>query len=191
MEAVIAIGILITSVVIIISLSIATTDFGRRAESRNLATNLAREGLELVRQKRDSNWLSGIAFYSGLFPTTTQVGLAGILDPGNTTYVSLLDGLGTNGCYSNRSCTCYTSATGFCKLSITANGVYSNFASGTETPYRRMIFIEPKDKNGVATTDQNAAVSLHVVSQVYWLVKNVPQYVTLETDLYDWKTNNP
>lgn len=39
----------------------------RRTELRSIAANLAREGVEVIRSVRDSNWLAGNAFDSGLY----------------------------------------------------------------------------------------------------------------------------
>lgn len=197
MEAVVAIGVLITSVIIIIALSIATTDFGRRAERRNLATNLAREGMEIVRQKRDSNWLAGALFANGLFSTgVNQAATATMLIYPPTINVALVTfspASGSSTCYSDVSCTCYTSGSS-CTLNLDTNGIYSNIVipGATATPYRRLVFIKPLKADGTTeATTMAETVKLHIVSQVYWLEKKQPQTVTLETDLYDWKTNNP
>ncbi len=57
-ETIIAIGIIITGVVSSTSLMVQNQISSEDAQKRLVAVNLAREGLEIVRNMRDTNWLS-------------------------------------------------------------------------------------------------------------------------------------
>lgn len=57
LELVIASGVIVVSVVAAITLIISTITVGRVSQNRIEAANLAREGVEAVRQIRDSNWI--------------------------------------------------------------------------------------------------------------------------------------
>ena len=57
MEAIIAVGIIVTVIITALGLGIYTTRVGRTSQNRIIAMNLAREGIEVVRNIRDSNWL--------------------------------------------------------------------------------------------------------------------------------------
>lgn len=57
LEMVIAIGVIITSVLATTSLIISTITAGRISQNRVEAANFAREGIEIVRQLRDTNYL--------------------------------------------------------------------------------------------------------------------------------------
>lgn len=200
LEAVIAIGILLTAIVIIIALSIATTDFGTRSESHTLATNLAREGSEVARQIRDSNWLDDRPFYEGLYDPSTQVARAFFsLNDWNMQFDNAGLTLGANTCYQNvqnPSCACYGSAglvVPGCRLkSNSASGVLSH-SGDVDTQYYRLVFLQPLDINNQEVTDPTKTAEithLHIISQVYWQEKNRTRTVTLESELYDWQTNN-
>jgi len=66
MEAIIACGIITTAVASSLTLVQASISAEKESELSIVATNLAREGVEIVRAKRDSNWLSGAAWDLGL-----------------------------------------------------------------------------------------------------------------------------
>lgn len=59
LEAIIAIGVIVTGLISIISLTISNLTSQRFAAKRYQAINLARESIELARNIRDSNWLAG------------------------------------------------------------------------------------------------------------------------------------
>jgi len=58
LESVIAIGVIVSGIVGSLSLSIQNETSLKDAKARLLAVNLAREGVEVVRNIRDTNWLS-------------------------------------------------------------------------------------------------------------------------------------
>lgn len=58
LELIITIGIIVSSVMAILGLVIATTKTSSASKAQILATNLAREGIEIARSIRDNNWLS-------------------------------------------------------------------------------------------------------------------------------------
>lgn len=66
MEAIIACGIIATAVSSSLTLVQASISAEKESESGIIATNLAREGVEVVRARRDSNWLSGDPWDQGL-----------------------------------------------------------------------------------------------------------------------------
>ena len=59
METIVALGVIMTGLISVISLTIANLTGERETAMRYQAANLAREGIELTRNMRDSNWLSG------------------------------------------------------------------------------------------------------------------------------------
>ena len=66
LEAVIAICIIVTGIVAALTLAIGSLSAGVASESRIIATNLSREGIEVVRNIRDSNWVAGGKWDLGL-----------------------------------------------------------------------------------------------------------------------------
>lgn len=57
LEAVLAIGVILVSVFASTTLIITTISAGQSSEDKIVAGNLAREGIEIVRGIRDSNWI--------------------------------------------------------------------------------------------------------------------------------------
>ena len=58
LELIVSIGVIVASVVSILGLVIATTTTSDASKAQILATNLAREGVEIARSIRDNNWLA-------------------------------------------------------------------------------------------------------------------------------------
>ena len=68
LEVVIAIYIAVVGILSIMNLVVANLRVERFNHNMLKATNLAREGVEVVRNIRDSNWIDGLAWSSGLLP---------------------------------------------------------------------------------------------------------------------------
>lgn len=66
METIVALGVIMTGLVSVISLTISNLNAERDAATRYQAINFAREGIELVRTMRDSNWISGSDAWKGI-----------------------------------------------------------------------------------------------------------------------------
>ena len=127
LESMIAIGILLVAVVAPLSTIGDSLAQIYVARDQMVAINLAQEGIEAVRQVRDSNMIKGWREGS----------------PRNTLWNA--GGLDTQGFYSVDLSETPTLTTGSAqgdslKQDVTT-GVYGN--SGTETKFRRVVFIEP------------------------------------------------
>ncbi|MBI2636905.1 MAG: hypothetical protein HYW81_01805, partial [Parcubacteria group bacterium] len=57
LETIVALGIIVSGVVGMLNLTISNQTATEDSSERLVATNLAREGVEVVRNIRDSNWL--------------------------------------------------------------------------------------------------------------------------------------
>jgi len=185
----VAITVIITAIsssLALIQSSITATGIGGM---QVVAANLAREGLEVVRAARDTNWLAGRSF---------QVGL---VDPsGNKTARPVLD-------VQNGEWTLSFEPTSLtaenARLYITAEGVYRQAdaqPSGTVvSPYARVLTIQHICRED-ATGDERLVGSeascigsetfagLSVFSTVRWRgVSGVYQTLTAEERFYDWR----
>lgn len=58
-EGVVAIAILVTGIISVVSLTLSNLSTSQGVEARLVGVNLAREGVEAVRSIRDGNWLKG------------------------------------------------------------------------------------------------------------------------------------
>lgn len=65
-EALVALVILSTALVPLLALSNRSTSLAASIRNNLVASNLAQEGSEVVRNLRDQNWVNGLAFDAGL-----------------------------------------------------------------------------------------------------------------------------
>ena len=73
LELIVAIGIILACTIATLTLVITSIQAGRKGSDKIIATNLAREGIEIVRNIRDSNWLSGNSWNERLSSEDWQV----------------------------------------------------------------------------------------------------------------------
>jgi len=66
LDVIVATGLILTGVVAITALLWQITTSARYSADRFVATNLAQEGVEIVRSMRDSNWIGGGNWDNGL-----------------------------------------------------------------------------------------------------------------------------
>lgn len=132
---------------------------------RFLASQLAREGIELVRNIRDTNWLQAAdlskssPWDDGLPSGEWEADYSTLTFANTADFEKCTDG-GHN---------CDTCDGDFLKIE---NGFY-NYASGTKTPFKRKITISPQGDG------------LNIKVQITWAGKGSP--LGVEENLYDWR----
>ena len=131
-----------------------------------VAAHLAEEGLELIRNVRDTNWAERAAGTSG-YDTWTELG------DGNYS----LDYLLTNG-----GARLFSGAPVDCQ-----DGSALNFDSATGL-YSYAIFPQSKFRRVVTIT--NNTTNIDVSSQVCWSDTSGPHEITLTERLYDWRPSS-
>lgn len=156
MEIIVAMGIIIsilTSSLVLITLTVNSTKTSR---SKIIAINLSQEGLEIVRNIRDNNWLAGYRS-----PLNWRQGLG----PGNYRAV-----------YDKAGLLPYAAVA----LDRDTGGFYFYTDQGARagsvaTPFQRTITIEHIDNN-----------QIKVVSEVTWSERGRNQVISAETRFYNW-----
>lgn len=129
-EVIVAIGIIsLVSVGVMFGISLNLTS-AARIKSNLIASNLAQEGLEIVRSIRDRDWHLGNSFGSSLANGTY------IVDWNSQSLLSFSDTF----------------------LKKDANGLY-NYSSGQDTIFKRKIIIENSSQNP-ATVEKVAKVEI-------------------------------
>lgn len=183
MESILAVGLVMSVIIGSITMGIYVTRLGRSSDNKIVALNLAREGIEYVRNVRDSNWLkesegienieTGVVYNWNDSLAEGNYILNQYLDTdveGNDIWVSELTS-------SNPLDDCKGSD---CLLMITTIGIYNHESGGTPTNFSRVINITEK-------MDTDSSDYLNVVSKVHWLENGQPKDFTLEENLYDWR----
>lgn len=163
-ETITAVTIISMSLVAILSLGTISIYYGTQSKEEVIASNLAREGIEIVRTIRDSNWLDPD---KGAFENLpdgnwiinyddTAILLGGTVDP-----------------------TADSSDITYCNKCVLFFNNFYQHTGGSSTPYKRLVKIEP-------TVPANPDIK-HITSTVSWTIKNRPRSYSLETYLTDWR----
>jgi len=166
-------------------------------KERVIATNLSREGLEAVRNIRDTNWLrfagerrrcwnnlDTSSCLDGDSDGVTDDAIANgenyIVRFNSTNYRWELDasGLINRLNLTNRIDEDY-------RLEIDANGLYNHTTGNTDTIYFREIYTEYLDADQSLASDESANM-LRVTSKVEWYDRGKMNDVTLTTILTDY-----
>lgn len=187
LETVFALGVLITIIVATIALTTSSIASYSQSEYAGIANNLAREGVEVVRNIRDTNWLasSTIPWYQGLL-TDDQTAVP-VFDATNGAWV--LD-------FSPDSITDQTAQ--LYQYPLIDGGAYTHTVTEQLTPYRRLIALESVCINaatGVETVTDSCVDgstedwvgALRIAVTVAWSERNRDHALTIHDVLYDWK----
>lgn len=198
LEMIIAIGILTTGLLSTMTLTTASLAATKDGETRLVATNLSREGIEVVRALRDSAWLAGQPWNAGL------VGVSG-----NRTATLLFTPSAATPWVLDFSVEKISEPLAAVFLGVTPGApdehLYTQTLGGTPPPgaattiYQRLIALYPICRNTVTGTEAvlqgeevlcgsgEVEVGLDVLSTVQWTVKRQQHSITTEEYLYDWR----
>jgi len=165
MEVIIAVAVITTALVASIALISFTVSGATASKSKLIAANLAQEGLEIVRNIRDTGWFQG---YTGPVDST----------PGVSDWREIFGEQEYRVEYNNLNLL----GAGDSRLYINAGGFYDHNNSGISTPFHRTITIE-----WIAGGDEQ----IKVISKITWSEKGRNQNVQAETRLYNWYAVTP
>jgi len=206
-ELVIASGIFIFGIMGAFSLALANLNTSRENINRVLAANLSREGLELIRNIRDSNWLridsnadsggaSGIQPYSWdyyLKNPSNPNDMFAIVDYNDANPSVICSGTTDinncmNICSANDS-----SANDSCRLYING-GFYERGGSGSATNLYRLIQIQGicMDSGLESVVDSSVCavgekIGIRVTSRVSWFKGSELKHLDAVEDMYNWR----
>ena len=189
-EAMVAITIIVSSISSSLALVQSSITASRIGGAQVVAANLAREGLEVVRGLRDTNWLMSRSFETGLIDGAGEKTARPILDPVNGTWELSFEP--TSFGASNAT------------VWLTGDGVYlqadSQPGNSAASPYARVLSLRHICRSdttgeerivGDGTTCLPGAetlAGLAVTSTIRW--RGVAgQFQTMEAEerLYDWR----
>lgn len=192
MEVIVAIGIMImgiVSILILTSYNLASAEYGA---NRLIASNLARESLDVIRNIRDSNWLDPTKDWDNGLPSNpaTDKYRQIVKFTENDTYGSYaLEGV-------EEIDTCSS-----CKLYV-KDTIFSHDDTGTDSGFRRQIEFEsicnevPSNKDGIflimsisqECTGGYERVGFVLTARVQWQASNGDtREVAIEDRVFDWR----
>ena len=164
-ETIVAIGVISVGFVGSLVLLSKSASQASTLKDRLIVAHLAEEGIEVVRNLRDTNWLKGFDWRAGLDDTSFA------LVNYNSTAID------TNGNVSGRECLNYG---GFY--------VHPTVVSSCNTSFKRHIEITTKDDPDLIDPNTGKkAQYMEVKSIVSWREKVSTKSLTVIDNLYDWK----
>ncbi len=192
-EAIGAIAIILMGISAVLSLVIINLIANQDTKNRTIALALAQEAIEVVRNKRDSNWLaiqanvSGVSWNSGL-SNGTDYSAAVVWDPTSNGWSFNWTPANIASCAEN---TC---------LVYKYNDLYLQSVIGSPTIFSRIVHIDPiclladgvTEKVISDGTDCSSAypgsteIGVQVKAIVVWK-QNSQHQVSLTDNLYNWK----
>lgn len=201
-EAIVSITVLLVGVLAVVSLGIAMVTQARLTNAQAVASQLAREGVEVVRSIRDSNWLQAedigaINWNAGLSDGTDYSAVLEWDSLLNTWTVDF-DAIDFGNCVTGFDCTRLYANTG-------TPFEFAQFASAPaanwkDTPYQRLVRLFPicrlladetvetvltADGTSCAGTEEQVGIAVQV--EVRWEEKGVSKSTSVEEHIYDWK----
>jgi Tfp pilus assembly protein PilV len=193
LEAIIALGIIVTAVSSALTLTTSTIRAEKDSEASITAGNLAREGVEAVRSIRDSNWLAGSAFDASLSSGTDYTGIP-VFDPSTNAWTV---NYGAVSAVSDANAKVYRYSTGSGNATV---GLFVNAAtqpgSTVTTPYSRIVTTDPLCDNGtggytIVTSGSGCGaaekVGMRVTSIVRWTVQTRVHTLSAEERMLNWR----
>lgn len=157
-EAIVAILILSLGILPSLSIVVIANSFSAFIKNNLIATNLAQEGVEVVRAMRDANWFNGQPFDNGLVPPSFDC---------------------TTGCRVQwDSASPITLGTNPPLLFDSVSGIY-NYLTGVDTIYRRKITI--------TKVAGSCSCELLILAEVTWPERGGrTKTVVVESHLFNW-----
>lgn len=182
METVIALGILVVGIISVISLSTASISLSKTSEQHIVVVNLAREGLEIVREVRDFSKSGNVSsvfddentrfFNTDSDPLTTEIDAGCYIVDADSNFG--LKTLATDVVCSGDNFT--VNSCGNCRIYYNElTNLYSNTATGLQTPFYRVVKIV-----------NTSATEKKILSKVFWSEHGRTHEILLETHLMDW-----
>lgn len=190
LEVVISLGIIVSGIIGALTLTVSNQTSSTESSEQLIAVNLAREGIEVIRNKRDSNWLARRAW---------NYGFENASFPNDYTVMFYYSNFTNQPTMNNPNITFFPNDFTDLRTRIwRKNGFYFQFLIGTPTnstltPYKRLIYLDKicADKtireSGSTCTVDNPQIGIRVKSVVQWESKENTNNVTMEEHLFNWR----
>lgn len=151
---------------------------------RFTATNLAREGIEFVKEIRDSNWLSSALFNEGMSDGTDYTAIP-IWTDGEFTGLDFGPSVISDDTYTMVKLSTNASTMG-------ALYVQGSTYPGSDTIFRRLLFLQPICSDMTVMSEGSSCGLLSVIgvrmtSTVTWTKRGITRQSEVVDEIYDWK----
>lgn len=192
-EVLAAMFILIVGIVSVASLLLVSQKISRSKTNEVIATNLAREGVEVARGIRDSNWLAMEAGDPSV--TSWDQGLYFVKSDGSVDYDGIAK-LDPNTYEWSLNFSPYKYNQLLCKIYFNKiNNLYTHDSlNSAPTIFTRFLKLYPICQGGDIIISGTCAdwetekIGIQVISRVSWKEEGVEQNKYIEERIYDWKS---
>ncbi|MBN1585050.1 hypothetical protein JW899_01650 [Candidatus Uhrbacteria bacterium] len=185
-EVIVALAVISTAVVAALTLTGSSLNAQKSNEDMMVAVNLAREGVEVARNIRDSNWLAERRWDDGLVGESLDYTAIAVFDPvsGDWSLDFAPDSLSGEG-------------TEVWRLTSEHLGIHTQDtvrpADSFRTPFRRLLVLNPVCRSqevresGSACDMADPQVGIRIESLVAWGGGKRPRDVAVTETIYDWR----
>ncbi len=192
MEAIIACGIITTAVSSALTLVQASISAEKTSEMSIVAVNLAREGLEVVRAMRDSNWLADVEWDQGLHGDSSDYTAIPVFAPEANAWSLNFDAnaIGEPMTRVYR----YGTGSGAAAVGLFVQAAEPPFGT-VATPFYRLVTVDaicdvsgpPYEAVESGTECAGDKVGVRVRSVVQFKIGDRPRSLEVEETLYNWR----
>jgi len=195
LEMLVAIFVLVVVLTATIVLIITSINASRHSKNKLIATSLAREGIEIVRNIRDSNWIDP----SSPLPSWDD----GLFDESVNNYSTALPIIdGSNPVSLKFADYDFTAAYPDIRIKVESNSYLQGEGIGADSSFYRLLYINPichddSETEQIIDKELNndcsdlggtySKVGIRVISEVRWSSPDAGQKVIIEDRLYNWQ----
>ncbi len=183
-EMMIAIAVIIVGVFSALNLVYSNLALVNRDTDEVIAINLSREGVEVAKEIRDSNWLAGVPFNKGMSDGTT---------PSN--YTGTIVWTGAAGTVPHFDFTANLISAPTAKVFLLKGFYQQDVSGGSTTMFSRLLTFHPicktsgglVVKNTPALCGSDPEIGVRVESAIQWVRGGITKHTVIYDDLYDWR----
>ncbi len=175
-EVMVAVAVLSTGLIGAANLITYNISNSAKAINKTIATNLAQEGIELTRNIRDTNWLSGVGWDTNLAPTIgenrqMQFFCGGLSNQNINPAPNNIDICGV-------ACRVYiyTKISDGSKCYSDDFGNQAGYNAPQTTDFYRLITVNKLDADSILAT-----------ADIKWIERGNARYLTIQEILYNWR----
>jgi len=159
-EALVSIVVLSIGITSCVGLASYVLKNSEISKDRLIAVNLAQEGIEVIRNIRDTNWLAEQAWHTDIIPNCD-----------GTSYNRQV-------IYSDTSTAAYADT----YLKLDSDGYY-NYTTGVDTTFKRKLTVQCLEFPAASGTYNE----MKIECTVYWTTRGTSKEILITEHLYDWK----
>jgi len=191
-EAIAGIFVIIIGLIGYLSIAHSSVSSNYEAQTRIIAANLAREGVEVAHNIRDSNWIAGRDWDNGLYSVNDYDGVPDFAYDGDNSWQ--IDFNPDN--FSDNDTNIYKFQAGaYSGLSVQKDPVS---ADAVKTLYKRLITlksicydsdtgIEEAPISKAHCTGGDEKIGIRVLSEIRWTEHGRSHTFIVEDSIYDWR----